>query len=145
MSLRPSQTRFRSRDSSSTASYAAHKERCQKCKSAVAALLQKLYGPVETQKQFAVGAKPDDFRASAYAPDLREIFEALQNRRGFADFVRTAVVPPCDYYLPGPAFVVEFDESQHFTPLRQLALSRYPLLFPAGFDRGKWIDLCRRI
>jgi hypothetical protein len=122
-----------------------HNERCQKCKAAVLALLQKLYGVVEAQKQFDIGATPDAFRASVYAAHLQQILAALQCERGFADFVRCAVLPPCDYFVPKPGFVVEFDESQHFTALRQLALTRYPSSFPSGFDRRRWVELCRRI
>jgi len=121
-----------------------HNERCQECKAAVLALLQKLFGRVEVQKRFEIGATPDAFGSSVYAPDLREIFAALQRKRGLADFVRTPVLPQCDYFVPEPGFIVEFDESQHFTPLRQLALSRYPASLPLGYDRGRWIDLCRR-
>jgi hypothetical protein len=120
----------------------AHNERCQKCKTTVLALLQKLYGVVETQKQFDIGATPDAFRTSVYSARLRQIFTALQRERGFAEFVRCAVLPPCDYFVPQPGFVVEFDESQHFTAQRQLALTQYPSSFHSGFDRRRWVELC---
>ncbi len=122
-----------------------HNDRCRECKAAVLALLQKLYGAVETQKQFDIGTKPDAFRASVYAADLQNVFAALQGERGFAEFVRSAVLPPCDYYVPEAGFVVEFDESQHFTALRQVALARYASSLPSGFDRGRWVKLCCRI
>jgi hypothetical protein len=57
-----------------------HSERCQGCKAAVLALLQNLYGAVEIQKQFDIGAGPDAFRASICAPDLQKIFTARQSR-----------------------------------------------------------------
>ena len=119
-----------------------HNERCQRCKANVLTLLQKLYGEVEIQKQFEIGATPDAFRASAHAQVLQEIFAALQRKRGFADFARSAILPRCDYFVPKPGFVLEFDESQHFTALRQLALTGYPSSFSSGFDRRRWIELC---
>jgi hypothetical protein len=69
----------------------------------------------------------------------------LQRERGFTEFVRCAVLPPCDYFVPKPGFIVEFDESQHFTSLRQFALAAYPSSLPSGFDRGRWVELCRHI
>jgi len=42
-----------------------HNERCQDCKAAVLALLTKLYGMVEVQKQFPIGPTPDAFAASS--------------------------------------------------------------------------------
>jgi hypothetical protein len=122
-----------------------HSERCQECKATVLGLLRSLYGAVEVQKRFEISSTPEGFTDSEYLPQLREIFVALQQERGFRDFVRTATLPACDYFVPDPGFVVEFDESQHFTPLRKLALSRYPLSVALGFDRKKWIDLCCRI
>lgn len=122
-----------------------HDERCKECKSAVAALLQKLYGTVEAGKRFEVGTLPGAFTTSPYSQNVRAIFEALQKARGFQDFVRSPSLPSCDYFVPNPGFILEFDESQHFTELRQLALARYPSSLPLGFDRERWIHLCRRL
>jgi len=47
--------------------------------------------------------------------------------------------------VPRPGFILEFDESQHFTPLRRLALSRYPSSLPSGFDLERWMNLCREV
>jgi hypothetical protein len=111
----------------------------------VLSLLQNLYGVVEIQKRFQIGATPAAFDTSQFSPKISEIFTAIQRERGFTDFVRAATVPACDYFVPQPGMILEFDESQHFTPLRRLALSRYPSALPLGFDREEWIDLCRRI
>ena len=42
-------------------------------------------------------------------------------------------------------FIVEFDESQHFTEPRKIALENYPIELELGFDRKKWIKLCEEI
>lgn len=123
----------------------AHNERCKECKAAVLALLRKLYGTVEVDKRFDVGTSPEALTGSTYAFHLRNVHVALQKARGFSDFVRSANLPPCDYFVPNPGFILEFDESQHFTPLRALALSQYPPSLPLGFDHDRWVDLCCRI
>ena len=40
---------------------------------------------------------------------------------------------------------MEFDESQHFTLPRKVALENYPEQLELGFDRRRWIDLCKKI
>lgn len=122
-----------------------HKDHCRECKSRVLALLQALYGVVEVQKRFEVVPTTAAFEVSAYWRDLMEIFAAIRRERGFTDFVRAAALPACDYFVPQPGMIVEFDESQHFTALRELSLSRYPSALQLGFDREEWIGLCRRI
>ncbi len=54
-------------------------------------------------------------------------------------------MPPCDFYVSNPAFVVEFDESQHFTQARHTTLSLYRPEFTVGFPVEKWMELCRLI
>ena len=60
-----------------------HDERCQPCKSAGAALLQKLFSAVELGRTFPIGSAPEALVSSAHAISLRRIFEALQQQRGF--------------------------------------------------------------
>ena len=54
-------------------------------------------------------------------------------------------MPPCDFYLSDPPFILEFDESQHFTRARLITLSRYPATIPLGFSIPRWQELCRAI
>ena len=70
-----------------------HNERCQKCKAAVLALLQKLFGSVEVQKRFEIGATPDAFGSSVYSSDLHKILVALQRKRGFSELRRGRTAP----------------------------------------------------
>ena len=51
---------------------------------------------------------------------------------------------PCDFWVPDPGFIVEFDESQHFTIPRKLAFSAYPDEHSLGFSRDRWIFLCEK-
>lgn len=122
-----------------------HKERCPKCKETISRLLEKNYGKVEQNYKFEIGTRPEDFKNTQYYGKLREIYGALQNHRGFKGFVKTKILPHCDFFVPNPGFVVEFDESQHFTESRRIALESYPEKLDLGFDMEKWIELCTRI
>jgi len=121
---------------------ASHDERCPDCKETISLLLQKIYGRVEANYKFDVGTRPDDFRNSACFDVLKKIYEALQKNRVFKDFVRAKTLPNCDYYIPRPGFILEFDESQHFTKSRAIALKNYSKDIKLGFDKYKWIDRC---
>ncbi len=76
---------------------------------------------------------------------LDEIQQHLDQLRGYTDYIKAEWMPPCDYYLPTAGFIVEFDESQHFTEPRRLALEHYPQEWDAGFPLTRWIDLCHQI
>jgi hypothetical protein len=124
---------------------ARHNERCPECKETILKLLERIYGKAERNHRFEVGTLPEDFKQTAYYEKLREIYEALQNYRGFKEFVRAKGLPHCDFYVANPGFIVEFDESQHFTPLRKIALLMYPNTLKLGFNHKKWISLCEKI
>jgi hypothetical protein len=108
-------------------------------------MLEKIYGAVETSYNPQVGTRPEDFRGFSYVSELWEIFHSLQNHRGYTDFIRARALPRCDFFVPTPGFIVEFDEAQHFTAPRKLSLLHYPDNLKLGFSRDKWIHLCDRI
>lgn len=122
-----------------------HGERCYRCKKVVEQMLRKIYGDVLVNYRFGIGPRPEDFIDSQFYPFLRDIFSKLKELRGFTDFIRSDTLPPVDYYVPYPGFIVEFDESQHFTLARKISLERYPEELKLGFDRYKWIELCNII
>ncbi len=122
-----------------------HDERCPACKATVLALLKSLYGETHANHGMEVGATPEGFIGTPHYDTLKKIYEALQERRGFLEFVRTTRLPHCDFFVPKPGFVVEFDESQHFTAARADALQLYPKDLRLGFDREEWINRCREI
>ena len=122
-----------------------HDERCPECKKIVESMLRKLYGDVESNHKFIVGAHIEDYRGRPFYSYLEKIFTDLQNYRGYKSFVKTRTLPRCDFFVPNPGFLVEFDESQHFTIPRKQALSHYPDSLKLGFPKEKWIDLCSKI
>jgi hypothetical protein len=122
-----------------------HDERCPKCKETIRKILEKIYGKVEQNYKFEVGTRPENFLNIQGYSKLKEIYKALQSHRGFEEFVKAKTLPNCDFFVPSPGFIVEFDESQHFTLPRRIALEKYPNELELGFNRGRWIKLCEEI
>jgi hypothetical protein len=122
-----------------------HSEHCRRCKAQVHHLLLGIYGDCRPGHSFPWPAHPDEYGKSIIGPALRQIHEALKESRGYADFVKSARMPPCDFYLPEPGFVLEFDESQHFTRARAVTLLQYPPEVRLGFSIARWSRLCREI
>ncbi len=119
-----------------------HNERCPDCKATVKRMLEKIYGDVKPNHKFNIGTNPENFRDMPHYKALKRIFTNLQNYRGHKNFVYTATLPNCDYFVPDPGFVVEFDESQHFTIPRKIALLSYPYKSKSGFSFGQWAFTC---
>jgi hypothetical protein len=88
-------------------------------------MLIALYGECRANNQFPWSTKPEDYRPEPLGDGLHRIRAALCALRGHRDFIKSPVVPPCDYYVSGEKLIVEFDESQHFTRARLTALSLY--------------------
>ena len=124
---------------------AVHNERCPSCKKTIKVLLEKIYGKVETNYKFKIGTYPEDFQNSSYYDDLKDIYTTLQKHRGFKEFIKAKTLPNCDFFVPNPGFIVEFDESQHFTLPRKLSLQHYPKSLKLGYSAKSWINLCEKI
>jgi hypothetical protein len=139
------QTTLKKRHKETVSSIAHHDERCSKCKETIRKFLERIYGKVEQNYKFEVGTRPEDFLNTPFYGRLKEVFEVLQNHRGFREFVKAETLMNCDFFIPSPGFIVEFDESQHFTLPRRIALGTYPDELELGFNRGKWIALCEKI
>jgi len=122
-----------------------HDERCVKCKKTIEIMLGKIYGSVRANYKFDIGTRPEDFVGFPLYETLKEIFVILQNYRGYKDFVRAKILRRCDFFIPDAGFIVEFDESQHFTIPRKLSLERYPDRLKLGFSKEKWKYLCDEI
>lgn len=121
-----------------------HSERCQACKTRVRELLERLYGTCSVSQKFRWQTGLAAYRGTEIEPTLRNVAAALKAYREFGvdDFVKADFLAPCDFWVSDPGFIVEFDESQHFTGPRKLALSAYPAEQPLGFSAERWIALC---
>ncbi len=109
------------------------------------ALLGALYGRVEKNYRFSLGVRPEDYRSHRYFSALANILNALEANRGFTNFVRAPSLPNVDFFVPDPGFILEFDESQHFSLARKIAIENYPADLTVGFSLNRWISLCVEI
>lgn len=125
---------------------ARHSERCRECKIRVRQLLHALYGECIPDYRFDWSTQLSLYVGTPVHALLESVVAAIEAYRGYriSDFVRTPRRASCDFWLPDPGFVVEFDESQHFTAPRKSALSVYTSHFPLGFSTTRWMDVCER-
>ena len=123
-----------------------HDERCRACKTRVRQLLDRSYGACVPDRRFGWSTALEAYAGTPIAPTLRDVARALESYRGHGidAFVRSSVLAPCDHWVPDPGFIVEFDESQHFTQARKLALSAYADTQTLGFSARRWMELCDR-
>lgn len=121
-------------------------ERCPFCKDRIAELLTRIYGACERGHSFGWPTRLASYESTSIAPVLREVAQYLMRQRGYGldEFVRSDKLAPCDYWVPDPGFIVEFDESQHFTNLRKVALSAYVDTTSLGFSIKRWMELCEQ-
>lgn len=122
-----------------------HSERCPKCKNILEKLLAKTYGEAIKGYNVGVGVRLEYFKDTQCYKELSIIYNILKKSRGYETFLRSKTLRPCDFFIPKPGFIVELDESQHFTPLRKIALEHYPKELKLGFNKKRWIDLCVQI
>ena len=122
-----------------------HDDRCSECKNALIAMLRAIYGSVKIDHKIQVPTRMTDYRSHPRKADLGKVLRALQTHRGHQEFVRLKYLHRCDLYVPSIDAVVEFDESQHFTAARDVALAHYPQDLPLGFDLQEWRKRCRAI
>ena len=123
----------------------SHSEHCRACKERVRELLAAIYGHCHVNHSFSWPATPDDYEQTPIGAAVRRISAGLGDLRGHRDFIKSALVPPCDFYISNPPFILEFDESQHFSSPRLVTLSLYPKEVQLGFPLHRWQELCREI
>lgn len=123
-----------------------HSERCHECKIRVREILERIYGKCLQNHRFSWPTHLSSYEGTSIYSALWNVVTVLEKYRGFGfeDFVRAKTLAPCDFWVPDPGFIVEFDESQHFTSPRKLALSAYLGSQPLGFSRECWIALCEQ-
>ena len=122
-----------------------HSAHCRACKECVGELLKAIYGDCVINAQFPWLSRPEAYANTPIAGSLQRICTALGDLRGHREFIKQPVVPPCDFHIIDPPFILEFDESQHFSRPRLLTLSHYPADLKMGFSVNRWQELCREI
>ena len=129
-----------------TSPSAPHSERCHACKIRVGQLLERIYGACVLDHRFSWQTGLAAYAGTPIDPLLRDVAGVLEEYRGYGvgTFVRSQMLAGCDYWVPDPGFIVEFDESQHFTSPRKLALAVYADRHPLGFAARRWLELCEQ-
>jgi hypothetical protein len=122
-----------------------HSTHCRACKERVRELLTAIYGDCRVNHAFLWSSQPEDYANTPIGNLLSRILAALGDWRGHRDFIKSAQVPPYDYFISDPPFIVEFDESQHFSRARLVTLDNYPDEIKVGFPISRWQELCRDI
>jgi hypothetical protein len=122
-----------------------HNERCRECKKSVRNLLAARFGVVDVNWDLDLPCMMEDYKNIGLNDVLGSVHDALQKHRGYDHFVRSKKLPRVDFFLPGQSLIVEFDESQHFTKPRDIALSLYPRDAEFGFSVDKWRALCQKL
>src|SRR4051812_11033017 len=122
-----------------------HSDHCRACKERVFELLRAIYRDCRANQQFPWPAQPETYAHTAVGAALQNIRIALGDSRGHRDFIKSAQMPPCDYFVVDPPFIVEFDENQHFSQARLVTLLNYRENLAVGFSVWRWQELCREI
>lgn len=102
-------------------------------------LLMRRFGVVRTESSFDWLVVPD---WTSMDGDLMKIAEALAEYRGYREFFSPGTHLHVDYFIPSQNLIIEYDERQHFTIPRAIALSKYPSDLRPGFDKSAWISAC---
>ena len=122
-----------------------HSDHCRACKERVRELLTALFGACRVGHQFPWPARVEAYADTVIGDTLELARRALGDWRGHRDFIKSVQVPPCDFYVSDPPFILEFDESQHFSRARGITLELYPKTLAVNFSVARWQELCREI
>ena len=109
-------------------------------KNALQSLLNKLCdGEVVYEKTFTWMKSPEDISG-----EYKSICDALASYQGNKDFIKKNVKFLCDFVCESHKLIIEYDERQHFSEARKIALQAYPKI-PLCFNKDLWIRACTDI
>jgi hypothetical protein len=108
-------------------------------------ILEKKFGKVELEAKFDFIKVPDFQNRDSIPYELRKILDEIEKSRNINIKGKKNLKLRCDYYIPDINLIIEFDENQHFTPLRAVSLKFYPENIKTGFDIKRWEQLCDQI
>ena len=109
-------------------------------KNALQLLLNKMFdGDMVCEKTFPWLKTPVD-PFSKY----EKLCSSLSSYRGDIAFAKENITLRCDFVCESHKLIIEYDERQHFSKARQIALESYTEI-PANFDRSLWIKACEDV
>lgn len=109
-------------------------------KNALQLLLNRLLdGDVVCEKTFPWMRTPAE-PTGEYA----QLYNALSTYRGDTSFAKRNTSLRCDFVCESKKLIIEYDERQHFSEARRVALMSYPQI-PLNYDRNLWLHACRDV
>lgn len=109
-------------------------------KNALQLILNRLCsGDIVCEKTFPWLKTPDKIEGK-----YKSIYDALSAYRGNTTFAKKGVALRCDFVCESNRLIIEYDERQHFSDARRIALEAYSGV-PLCFDKQLWIAACNSI
>lgn len=109
------------------------------CKEQLYLLLLDIYGDIEREKRY-------EWCTSIY--DIDEVRNIINNIYSLKhmDFVAKRIsLLPFDFVCEKQKIIIEYDERQHFTKQRYLALQGYSKEICLQYDKDYWKELCVQV
>ena len=106
------------------------------CKEALFEQLSILYGLIECEKKYSWCASDTVFEG------YKAVYNSILSYRHTPFLPKKVTLLPFDFVCEERKLIVEYDERQHFTHQRKLALVNYPNWVQLNYDKQTWIDLC---
>jgi hypothetical protein len=111
-------------------------------KNALQKLLQQKFGIIETEKNYEWLKTPDPDNPPQ---EYKDIIKGLVEYRNQGGFLKSSFHPPCDFVFEDHKLMFEYDEYQHFSQARKIALENYPETIHVYFSKSDWVEQCTKI
>lgn len=107
--------------------------------------LELRWGTVLTEWKCSSIVVPDLTNRTSLDADLAAVLQAIENHRNIRVSGRSGHQLAFDLFVEQEKLPIEFDERQHFTPLRAVSLQAYPPRIHLGFSKSRWTHLAKEI
>lgn len=109
-------------------------------KNALQLILNHMFnGEVVCEKTFSWLKTPAQIEGA-----YRKVYDALSAYRGNTTFAKKNVTLRCDFVCESRKLIIEYDERQHFSEARRIALEAYEEV-GVSYNRSLWIKACNDI
>ncbi|MBI3192862.1 MAG: hypothetical protein HYZ34_00170 [Ignavibacteriae bacterium] len=109
-------------------------------------MLQKIFGEIQFKyKANGISTRIEDYYNLEIFDSLSKIHTCLVRFRNYNDFAKSKSLQRCDLYIPQKKYIVETDETQHFTYPRYLSIKNYPPSLSVGYDLDWYSRTCQNI
>jgi len=123
----------------------SHYENCRDCKDSVKNFLASIFGTTVVNSDIDLPSRLEKYTNTSVYKELEKIYNKICEYRGIKNFVKAKKLPRVDFFVPKKKIIIEYDESQHFTKPREIALSHYPKSKNYGYSTRRWCELCSEL